>query len=223
MEIVALLFIRSVIRYFVPGLVFYLVVFFLPAQVFFGGLQSVGVPQPLDVTEMVAFAIVLGYALDAVGAYRWTLHYSTYLKTKRALAASLMPVAGDPSQPDPDYFLSDLWLSEPEVHERLMQERAEWVLVLELSFALLVGGAIALLVAAINVINRQPLQAGPIVMAALEIAVAFLASRKGVQRVWPYNRKAEMAVKAMRASADAKRSDLDQNHARSSKSSASRR
>ena len=43
---------------------------------------------------------------------------------------------------DPDQYLSYLWLHNEHLYERLFLERAEWVMILETSLALLIGSII---------------------------------------------------------------------------------
>ncbi len=63
---------------------------------------------------------------------------------KESLAMRLRGLMDDLSD-NPDDMITELWLHEPETYERIFQERAEWVMILETAFSVLIGNIIILI------------------------------------------------------------------------------
>jgi hypothetical protein len=189
LEVFLLVFVRSIIRYVIPGVVTVLLARFVAETV---GISAPSL-SPLDSGEAVVLGAVAGYGLDAVGAYRFTLSARTYRRTRADLHARLPAVAGETSR-DPDVRMAGLWLRMPETYDRVVLERAEWVLVLEIAAVLL--GAALVLAGYVVVAQRSTgqLRADLVLVAAALTITSWLASSKGVQRIWAYNRKVELAA-----------------------------
>jgi hypothetical protein len=199
MEIAALVFLRSVIRYFVPGLAFYALVVCVPVLLVFGE-PSVTNLQLFDAPQAISFGIVLGYTLDAVGAYRWTAHYRQYRATREDIPARLKESpASSGRASDPDKYLAELWLQKPMLYDRVMQERAEWVVVLEIAATLMVAAIVMVGCVAVRWTQGSPIDPAMVLWAIAEAVASFAASAKGVQRIWPYNDKVVIAVQSARS------------------------
>lgn len=198
MEIAALVFLRSVIRYFVPGLAFYALAVCVPLLLVFGEPSVAGL-RLFDAPEAISFGVVLGYTLDALGAYRWTGHYRQYRATREDLAARLSRSGGASGKTrDPDLFLAELWLRKPALYDRAMQERAEWVVVLEIAATLFIAAGVLAAAACARWIQNGSVDVALVALAAGEAVASLVASAKGVQRIWPYNDKVVLAASSMR-------------------------
>jgi hypothetical protein len=191
-------------RFFVPGLAFLIFAVMLPTtalgkDLFFGKEPAIGA------TQAILLSIVAGYVLDSIRGYRFTLSFRAYNAERTALAEALARAVGEGS-PNPDDLLAALWKRDEASYNRIFVERAEWVMILETSFAMLLSSALLLgggLYLHFN--GATPAwQLWP-VPAVLALA-SYLASKNGVERMKAHNRKLVEAVKALKA-ADAKRTE----------------
>lgn len=191
-------------RFFVPGLAFLIFAVMLPTtalgkDLFFGKEPAIGA------TQAILLSIVAGYVLDSIRGYRFTLSFRAYDSERSSLADALAKAVGEGST-NPDDLLAALWKRDEASYNRIFVERAEWVMILETSFAMLLSSA--LLVSGglyLHFNGATPAwQLWPVPI-ALTVA-SYLASKNGVERMKAHNRKLVEAVKGLRA-ADAKRTE----------------
>jgi hypothetical protein len=125
-------------RFFVPGLAFMFFCVFLPYALL-GGTWPVSKDESFSVVEAVLLSVLAGYVLDSIKGYRWTLALRTYNAKKREVAGQLANYTGLSKFDNPDQHIALLWKKDEATYNRIFVERAEWVMILETSFALLVG------------------------------------------------------------------------------------
>lgn len=194
------IFIRNFVRYFIPGAVFYLVVVFLPLQLFFEAALK---PVNLASAEVIILgSLIFGYLLDSIGAYAWHSKRAAYLKEKTRLvgilkhASRLSILQQEPQLSDPDFYSICLWLEDEELYDRITAERAEWVAILESAFSLSIGAFLVFIGILVEVIFLGELEALWFSLLSTAMVIASnLAAKKGIQRMRIHDAKLIAAVK----------------------------
>lgn len=182
-------------RYFVPGLAFLIFAVVLPStalghDLFFGSSAAIGASQS------ILLAIVAGYVMDSIRGYRWTLSIRRYNAERDGLARLLSAATGKES-PNPDDLIAVLWKQDETTYNRIFAERAEWVMILETSFAMLLSASV-LVVGGLYLHFAATTPAWQLWPVPLVLVYAsFLASRNGVERMRAHNLKLVQAVRAM--------------------------
>jgi ABC-type multidrug transport system fused ATPase/permease subunit len=184
-------------RFFVPGLAFLIFAVMLPTtalgkDLFFGKEPAIGA------TQAILLSIVAGYVLDSIRGYRFTLSFRQYDIERKILVRTLANVVGEGSS-NPDDLLAVLWKRDEANYNRIFVERAEWVMILETSFAMLIS-SILLVIGGIylHFEGKTPTwQLWPVPI--LLTLSSYLASKNGVERMKAHNRKLVEAVKALNA------------------------
>lgn len=194
MENSAEIFVRALTRYIIPGVVFLVVGLHLPLTIF-AEKQILETLRLLEVPQVLIFSVVVGYLLDSLGAYRWTLSYREYERTKDELARRAHDINPLVESNDPDQYLADLWLLREQVYNRLFLARAEWVMILESSCALLVGATVMLGLSIMNVVETGQLKAWEVIAIMVLLGGSYLASVKGIQRMRAHNMKMLRALR----------------------------
>lgn len=193
MNDIATLFLRTFTRYFLPGLIFLIVAIILPTY-FIYGQSLLDLMMTLGVPAQLILAIMLGYVLDSLGTYRFTLKYREYIKAKSSLVCEAQKIIKDISSNDPDQYLSDLWVSDENTYNRLLLERAEWVMILETSFAFLIGSVAVFLTWVIKLRSGSLYSYWQPVAALLMAGCSYLTSSKGIQRMHAHDVKMLRAI-----------------------------
>jgi hypothetical protein len=183
-------------RYFVPGLVLLTFAGIVPATIL-GANIFFGADPPIGATQAIVLSIVSGYVLDSIRGYRWTLSLRQYNLERRGLAEKLAALLGETS-PNPDDYLAVLWRKDEPTYDRIFAERAEWVMILETSFAMLISAGILAsgMLYLIFVCEREfnwYMWIVPVILGTASI----LASRNGIERMRAHNLKLVEAVRAL--------------------------
>lgn len=188
---------RQFTRFFVPGLAFVVFVIVVPAA-FLGHNLFLGKDASLGVADGVLISILTGYVLDSIKGYRWTPALKQYNAKKRALATTLA-VHTDPSTGmNPDNHLALLWKRDQATYERIFLERAEWVMILETSFSLLVGGIVLIGIGSYCAFSATECSPLSWPTAVLLLAASVLSSRNGIDRMTAHDLKLVEAVKELK-------------------------
>ena len=129
-------------RFFVPGLSFLVFAVLLPTtalgkDLFFGKDPAIGLSQA------ILLSVVAGYVMDSIKGYRWTLSFKHY-NAERASLAKALTAATRAEAPNPDDLIAVLWKRDEPSYNRIFVERAEWVMILETAFAMLLSAAVLL-------------------------------------------------------------------------------
>jgi hypothetical protein len=188
--------IKSFTRYFIPGLITLVIAVYLPLY-FFTDRQIFVDLKLFDVIQVLVFSIVLGYLLDSIGAYGWTLSFRSYKQERQELTNKLKAFLPSTISSDPDQYLAQLWLCNEGVYDRLFVERAEWVMILESSAALLLAGIVFLTIPIIKYIFEGNLNYWESIIAIGFFILSYISSRKGVQRMRAHNMKLIQAIRAL--------------------------
>lgn len=195
---------RTFTRYFVPGLVFYIVAICLPLF-FFLGSSEFAKAELLSGSAILVFSAILGYLLDGTGAYSLHFHAKEYEKEKKELVRELSKISVnykykqiiDSKNCDPDQFNAILWMKDNATYERIFVERAEWVAILESASSLLVSVFNLFLVLVLNHLNRSDSLSTDLVLLSLILVLSFTSHRlslKGIQRMKAHNTKLIYAI-----------------------------
>ncbi len=193
---------RGLTRHFIPGLVFYAVAILVPLCSHFG-FEFVVSHQLLQPTQAVISSIIIGYLLDSCGAYSWHLRRNRYIKEKLWLVEQLQMVAECAAveirnPKDPDSYIAALWRREHDIYERILNERAEWVAILESSFACLVGMIGLVSSYCIQVFNEKAFSWSlQVPLIVLLFILSILTAAKGVQRMRAHDLKLLAAVRSL--------------------------
>jgi hypothetical protein len=197
MEALADVIFRSFTRYFVPGLLSYAFLVVVPVYVLVGKakLEELGA---ISGSVVIVVAAISGYLLDSIGAYAWHLHWRPYKLEKRLLAERLGAMGSDGacSETDPDQHISQLWLHDEKLYERIFVERAEWVAILESALVLLLS-SVCIGVGACRK-GGEVLSVG-LPLSAILFGLSFLASSKGMQRMRAHDSKLIEAIRSVRS------------------------
>lgn len=184
---------KSFTRYFIPGLITLAVAVYLPLSFFTNG-KILGNLNLFEAVHVLVFSIVLGYLLDSFGAYGWTLSYRGYKRERSELTNKLNTLLPSTISNDPDQYLAQLWLCNEEVYNRLFVERAEWVMILESSCALLLAGTVFTITPVIVLILSRDFKYWAFLIALILIFLSYISSRKGIQRMRAHNMKVIQAI-----------------------------
>lgn len=183
-------------RFFVPGLAFLIFAVMLPTtalgkDLFFGKEPAIGA------TQAILLSIVAGYVLDSIRGYRFTLSFRAYNGERADLAQALAKAMGEGSS-NPDELLAALWKRDEASYNRIFVERAEWVMILETSFAMLLSSVLLICGGLyFHFEGASPAwQLWPIPLVL--VLASYLASKNGVERMRAHNRKLVEAVKALK-------------------------
>jgi len=131
------LIIRTFTRFLIPGMSFLIFSVLIPLWIY-DGMRNF--KEILNVSSFLILSVVLGYILDSIRAYRLTFSFSAYMKKKNILVNELRKFYKQIDSNNPDHYLATLWVKDEKTYNRLYNERAEWVMILETSFSLLIGG-----------------------------------------------------------------------------------
>jgi len=141
---------QSITRYILPGMIFYLFVFFIPISIYFPNDTSF-----ITSTIFIIIAIIsCGYLLDAVRVYRYSSP-KAYKKDKIDLLQNIRNIKNIQSLidnnimadvTDPDIFMSLIWYHDSKNHGRIFEERSEWVMILISSSVLFLSAVENLLI-----------------------------------------------------------------------------
>lgn len=187
-------------RFFVPGLAFLVFAVLVPTTVlgkdlFFGKDPAIGLSQA------ILLSVIAGYVMDSIKGYRWTLSFKQYNRERADLARALA-TATKASSANPDDLIAVLWKRDESSYNRIFIERAEWVMILETAFAMLLS-AIALLSGGIYLAASQtPPHWTLWLLPPALLLTSLLASRNGVERMRAHNLKLLEAVKALELGAE---------------------
>lgn len=190
---------QSFTRYFLPGLIFVVSVGSVSLLIWNDDNDPAGLitgESGTTIQSVVVLSLVVGYLLDSAGAYRWTLHYRSYRKSRGGLSLELARWSVQSADKDPDQFISKLWLQDERLYERIFSERAEWVLILESAFSLTVSSLMSAIYCLWLFFQAEP----SFVWAALsfsQLSLSFLVSQKGIQRMRAHNSKLLAAVSSL--------------------------
>lgn len=193
METLSEAFVKSFTRYFIPGLILLVIGLYLPLSLFAENefLNSLSL---LDFPQFLVFGIVLGYLMDSLGAYRFTLSYPAYRRRRREFAQRSAGSDSYEASSDPDLYLSNLWHWKEKLYDRLMIERAEWVMILESSCVMLVAGIVILAVSLFTYFQYQQARCLETAIAVILLALSYVSSAKGIQRMEAHNSKVIYAL-----------------------------
>ena len=111
--------IKQFTRFFVPGLAFLVFAMALPAvllgtNLFFGKNALIGV------ADAVLLSILIGYVLDSIKGYRWTLRYPAYKREKVSFAKQLATLSGQKTSDNPDHHIAILWRHDETTYNRIL-------------------------------------------------------------------------------------------------------
>ncbi len=186
---------KSFTRYFMPGLVFTFFSILIPAYLFFSAYFN-NISSIVTSGNILVLSLVIGYLLDSAGLYKWTLHLKKYNTEKHSLVKSLKEISHFESSNsgDPDSHIHVLWQENEMLYDRIMAERAEWVLVLETAFALLFSSVVVTLLS-IYWLLTDSFNGLILLLPVFGVPLSYLISSKGIQRMQAHNLKLLYAVK----------------------------
>ena len=182
---------KSFTRFFIPGLALSIFAILVPLIVW--GRLKIDITT-LPSSLLIVASLLLGYVLDAVKGYRWTFCYKKYMRQKLALTVELSNLVNSSSD-NPDDLISELWLQNKEVYERIFQERAEWVMILETAFSLLIGASVLVVLTCIDYLNLNDINLPLLLVAVGYSFVSWLAALNGIDRMAAHDKKLVCAVK----------------------------
>lgn len=187
---------KSVRRFLLPGLSAFIFILWSPLKIFNPKLiKDLGLFDPIFLLISV---LLMGYLLDSLGTYRYTLSYKLYEKYFDELLYILRDLKPGERAKDPDIYISKIWLLERELYERIFTERAEWVMILEFSFCMLLGGIILIILFVINVpsiLHNETTRWIAFPIGGTLIYLSSVASKKGIQRMRAHDSKVITAFK----------------------------
>ncbi len=174
---------KSITRYILPGMVFYLLIVFFPIELLFSDID-------LKVTEtgsILSLMLVVGYLLDAIGAYRYTLCFKSYNEEKINLTNELKSLSNLKfNSDDPDKFIAQIWYEKNESYNRIIEERSEWVMILiSSSILLLAVPEYVIFCFFSNKISCFEL----IPICFLSFMLSYLSAKTGIKRMKAHNQK----------------------------------
>lgn len=198
---------KTFTRFFMPGLIFVAFVIIVPCALI---LEFTDFVPGDDVggVGIILSSLIFGYLLDSAGAYQFTLHARSYNMERSTLLLKLQialgkikSVAFDPAKlpSDPDAYVTELWLKDEKLYDRVFLERAEWVLILESAFALLMSALVSICMTAWNLSMSVKVPAISFLLIITSAAISFLISAKGIQRMKAHNNKLVRAVESLKA------------------------
>jgi hypothetical protein len=164
----------------------------------FGLPQTSATTSFPGVVELIVGGLVVGFVLDGLGAYALVPAYRAYQRTKSELATALREIFELPESTDPDQLLVPIWIRDETLYNRIMLERADWVVIMEIASSMMFGALVAALLAAAD---YEFGAATRMDMLALAVALFLLSVRisvKGVQRVAAYNERVKSAARRIR-------------------------
>jgi len=178
-------------RFFVPGLAFLAFAVALPATILGSNFIYFGKEAPLDIGGIILLSVLIGYVLDSIRGYRWTLMAATYNRKKDELVRSLATISGQEGSTNPDHYIAVLWKQDEATYNRILVERAEWVMILETSFSLLVGGLVLIVTSIYAFLAGGHVdRIVPAVLVAVMLLIAsYLAARNGIDRMIAHDLK----------------------------------
>ncbi|MEL4897766.1 hypothetical protein [Crocosphaera sp. Alani8] len=186
------LLIKSFTRYFIPGLVFYIITIFLPLHYLLDSAL-----KPINLTSadiVITMSIMLGYLLDGLGAYAWHPRRKEYKAEKIYLSTELRNlkeiISSQNPNNDPDLYNAKLWYHKKEIYERIFSERAEWVAILNSAFSFLISSFILGLgfVFQLLIIPKR-LNYIALLLAIGFFVLSHLLAQKGIQRMKAHDEK----------------------------------
>jgi ABC-type multidrug transport system fused ATPase/permease subunit len=186
---------KTFTRYIVPGIVFVFLAIVLPVSVVARDV-FLGKEPLISSAQVVVLSILTGYVLDSIRGYRWTLSWQQYNQERAALTERLNEILGH-SRSNPDDQLAILWCRNEAIYNRIFVERAEWVMVLETAFSLLLSAVILIFVGGYlefyTLTPGWPAWIGTIIL----VSTSRLASQNGIDRMRAHNLKLLEAIKTM--------------------------
>lgn len=187
---------KSFTRFFVPGIAFLVFVVAIPAATF--GLNLfLGQNSLLGVADVILLSILIGYVLDSIKGYRWTFMLKEYNQKKDELARALADLSEKKHSKNPDYHIAILWQHDKKTYNRIFVERAEWVMILETSFSLLVGGFVLTTASVYDYFNQRTFNLPVFALALLSFLSSYLSALNGIDRMTAHNLKLIEAMKAI--------------------------
>lgn len=177
---------KTFTRFFMPGLIF--ISFSILPLVFLNKELIVSLKGNYSLSLIIIASLIFGYLLDSAGAYSWTIHFAKYNRTKDKLSKKLSSFSKKESD-DPDSHITLLWLKNEQLYERIFLERAEWVLILETAFALIISSFVVLAYSIYFYIVYEKIQFISLVVIFIELSLSYLISSKGIQRMKAHNNK----------------------------------
>lgn len=157
-----------------------------------------GKDAPLGIADAILLSILIGYVLDSIKGYRWTPALATYNRKKKELARSLASLVGrEGGSANPDYYIAVLWRQDEATYNRIFIERAEWVMILETSFSLLVGCVILLATTVYIILTGRPVRPVDLVVIPVLFTASCLAARNGIERMTAHDLKLLEAMRAI--------------------------
>lgn len=184
---------QSITRYILPGLIFYVLIIWLPLSLYHKELITTY--KLNETTTIIVIVIVTGYLLDAIGAYRYTFYYKKYSNQKKVLFKTIKELynekTSDIKEQDPDKYLAHIWLDNYDAYERIFDERSEWVMIL-ISSLLFIMASIENLIFAI--LQPEINWVMTIILSISFLSLSYLASKTGIKRMIAHNNKVIVAV-----------------------------
>jgi hypothetical protein len=186
--------IKQFTRFFVPGLAFLVFAMVLPA-VLLGTNLCFGENRLIGVVDTLLLSVLIGYVLDSIKGYRWTLMYAAYKRKKVSLVDQLANLSGQEANDNPDHHIAVLWRHDETTYNRILVERAEWVMILETSFSLLSGAFVLLAATMYALLTKRPVCFLFFPLPFILIFASYLAAKNGIDRMVAHDLK---MVEAMR-------------------------
>lgn len=191
---------KTFTRFFMPGLIF---ISFSVLPLVFLNKELIMLKGNYNLSLIIIASLIFGYLLDSAGAYNWTMHFKKYNVTKEKLSKELSSFSKQESD-DPDSHITLLWLKNEKLYERIFLERAEWVLILETAFALIISSFVVLSYSIYYYIAYEKIQFVNIIIILLELLLSYLISSKGIQRMEAHNSKLIATIKDLYTEKEAK-------------------
>ncbi len=185
---------KTFTRFFVPGLILVLVGVLIPVFLVLG-VNPKEFKDVLTVGNIAITSVLAGYILDSIRGYRWTFAYFKYIKTAGELKERLQEITGIEDK-NPDQHIADLWVHDQGTFDRLLQERAEWVMILETSFSLAISSILSTFFTLWkwnDLTSEKSLLL--IVVIALLVISSYISSNNGISRMKSHDRKMEQALR----------------------------
>jgi len=187
---------KSFTRFFVPGLAFLVFAITIPASTL--GLNVfLGSDSLLSLTDAILLSILLGYVLDSIRAYRWTLKFRDYNHKKYQLTDMLATISGESRGTNPDHYIAVLWKQDESMYNRIFAERAEWVMILETSFSMLAGAIVLTILFMHALLTGGFISALMIILALLLLMASYLAAENGIDRMFAHDLKLIQAMRVL--------------------------
>lgn len=188
---------KTFTRFFVPGLILVLVGFLVPIILVLG-IEPKELKDFVTAGNIAIVAVLAGYVLDAVRGYRWTFAYRKYVKATNELSNRLEEITGVESK-NPDEHLARLWVNDKENFDRLLNERAEWVMILETSFSLAISAMMTLIftIWKWNALTYEKTFL-LISVASVLIVSSYISSKNGIARMNSHDSKMVEALRNLK-------------------------